>query len=323
MLFCQSYFDRADAAEARDPRARRFALPPRRLDVDAQCARRAVTHGRGRPEEGFMPYDWRGYNEAMILLRAGARLADARRSSRRRGTTGRSTTTGARSTASSTSSFAPLFGHQYSHVWIDFRGIQDAYMRAHGHRLLRELAARDARAARLRDREPAAACAATARPMWGLTRLRRTARRHGHGRRRQRDVPHLRRARRLVHDESRRRHGRARRAAGGSIPFAPEIAIPTLIAMREQLRRPSVRRATDSSTRSTPRFRRRGLTPQAGHVVPGVGWFDSDYLGIDQGPILAMIENHRSGLVWRVMRTNPYIKAGLKRAGFTGGWLDQ
>jgi hypothetical protein len=60
-----------------------------------------------------------------------------------------------------------------------------------------------------------------------------------------------------------------------------------------------------------------------GRVAPGVGWFDGDYLGIDQGPIVAMIENYRSGLVWRVMRTNPYIKTGLKRAGFTGGWLDQ
>ena len=70
-------------------------------------------------------------------------------------------------------------------------------------------------------------------------------------------------------------------------------------------------------------FPRTGLTPQAGTVTPGVAWFDSDYLGIDQGPIIAMIENHRSGLVWRVMRTNPYIRTGLKRAGFTGGWLDQ
>jgi len=34
-----------------------------------------------------------------------------------------------------------------------------------------------------------------------------------------------------------------------------------------------------------------------------------------------MIENYRSQLVWRVMRRNPYIVRGLKRAGFTGGWL--
>ena len=51
------------------------------------------------------------------------------------------------------------------------------------------------------------------------------------------------------------------------------------------------------------------------------GWFDVDYLGIDEGPIIAMIENYRSGLVWRVMRNNPYIVRGLCRAGFTGGWL--
>jgi hypothetical protein len=65
------------------------------------------------------------------------------------------------------------------------------------------------------------------------------------------------------------------------------------------------------------------IKPQHGKIVRGVGWFDTDYLGIDQGPIIAMIENHRSGLVWRVMRTNPHIIRGLKRAGFTGGWLAQ
>ena len=52
------------------------------------------------------------------------------------------------------------------------------------------------------------------------------------------------------------------------------------------------------------------------------GWFDVDYLGIDQGPIIAMIENHRSGLVWETMKKNPHIVQGLKRAGFTGGWLE-
>jgi hypothetical protein len=62
---------------------------------------------------------------------------------------------------------------------------------------------------------------------------------------------------------------------------------------------------------------------QMGRVVVGTGWFDGDYLGIDQGPILAMIENHRSDLVWKTMRKNPYLVKGLRRAGFTGGWLDR
>ncbi len=60
-----------------------------------------------------------------------------------------------------------------------------------------------------------------------------------------------------------------------------------------------------------------------GRIVPGVAWIDGDYLGIDQGPIVAMIENYRSDLVWRTMRRNPYIVRGLRRAGFTGGWLAQ
>jgi len=57
-------------------------------------------------------------------------------------------------------------------------------------------------------------------------------------------------------------------------------------------------------------------------VVPDVGWFDTMHIGIDQGPIIAMIENYRSDFVWKTMRKNPYIRDGLKKAGFTGGWLD-
>ena len=55
--------------------------------------------------------------------------------------------------------------------------------------------------------------------------------------------------------------------------------------------------------------------------MPGVGWVDGDYLGIDQGPILTMIANYRNEFVWEVMKKNPYIRKGLERAGFTGGWL--
>jgi hypothetical protein len=37
--------------------------------------------------------------------------------------------------------------------------------------------------------------------------------------------------------------------------------------------------------------------------------------------VIVMIENYRSGLVWRLMREWPYIRTGLTRAGFDGGWL--
>jgi hypothetical protein len=63
--------------------------------------------------------------------------------------------------------------------------------------------------------------------------------------------------------------------------------------------------------------------PSAGRLVPGFGWVDVDYLGIDQGPIVGMIANHRDALIWRHMRRSPPLVAGLKRAGFKGGWLDR
>jgi len=67
----------------------------------------------------------------------------------------------------------------------------------------------------------------------------------------------------------------------------------------------------------------RGAKPSEGRIVPGMGWADDKQIGIDQGPIVLMIENWRSGFVWNVMRKNPYVRKGLERAGFTGGWLDQ
>jgi hypothetical protein len=72
-----------------------------------------------------------------------------------------------------------------------------------------------------------------------------------------------------------------------------------------------------------PTFRFAGIKLGHGRVVADVGWFDTDYLGIDQGPILAMIQNHQSGLVWRIMRRSPHLVRGLRRAGFSGGWLEE
>jgi hypothetical protein len=51
------------------------------------------------------------------------------------------------------------------------------------------------------------------------------------------------------------------------------------------------------------------------------GWVSDGYHGLDQGPIVLMIENYRSGLLWQLMRDRDYIVRGLRRAGFTGGWL--
>ncbi len=51
------------------------------------------------------------------------------------------------------------------------------------------------------------------------------------------------------------------------------------------------------------------------------GWVSPWHYGLNQGPIVMMIENYRSGMLWRLMRGCPYVVMGLRRAGFKGGWL--
>ena len=49
---------------------------------------------------------------------------------------------------------------------------------------------------------------------------------------------------------------------------------------------------------------------------PGTGWVAESRLAIDQGPIVIGLENHRSGLIWRLVMSRPEIQAGLKALGF-------
>ena len=108
-------------------------------------------------------------------------------------------------------------------------------------------------------------------------------------------------------------------AAGGSVAFAPEICVPTLQTLAARHGAPLYGRygfvdAFNPTLRDS-------ISLQHGRIVPGAGWYDTDMLAIDQGPILAMIENYRTGLVWRMMRANVHVRRGLERAGFSGGWL--
>ena len=70
-----------------------------------------------------------------------------------------------------------------------------------------------------------------------------------------------------------------------------------------------------------PSFTFADAPSKSGSVDPKHGWVATDYLGIDQGPILLQAANHRDDFVWRYMRNVPAIRLGLKRAGFTGAWL--
>ena len=215
--------------------------------------------------------------------------------------------------------FAPLFGHQYSHVWIDYHGIQDAFMREKGIDYF-ENSRRSTYSQRAYAMDNPNQWKDYGANIWGLTA--------GDGpgdtslviNGRRRDFYGY-SARGAAAGEIRDDGTLGPTALGGSIPFAPEIAIPALIAMREKYGDALFN--TYGFLDSINPTWDVNVTPRYGHVVRGIGWVAQDYLGIDQGPIIAMIENFRSQLVWRTMRNNPYIVTGLKRAGFTGGWLER
>jgi len=94
-----------------------------------------------------------------------------------------------------------------------------------------------------------------------------------------------------------------------SLPFAPALALS------------AVRHFFDLYPEWTDIWR---LPSGFNRTAPGAdsrGWVSDGYYGLDQGIVLLMIENYRSGLVWKLLRNTGAIRTGLKRAGFEGGWL--
>jgi hypothetical protein len=271
------------------------------------------------PEAGFLPYDWRGYNEAAVvyLLALGHPTRPVEP-----GAWGAWTKEFRRNWATFYGSqglqFAPLFGHQYSSVWVDFRGIRDAFTRRHGidyYENTRRAAYSQRAYAMLNPRGwdgydsdvwGLTACNGPANVIWEHNGQRTTF--SGYAARGA-DVD------RVFDDGT-----LAPTAAISSIVFSPQIVLPAIQAMYDRYGQ-WIYSKYGFVDAFNPTFELK--TPlRSGHVVPGEGWIDNEYLGIDQGPILLMLENYRTGFVWKVMRSNPHIREGLKRAGFTGGWLE-
>jgi hypothetical protein len=314
-LFCQSYFDGTDPAEV-ELRGLVEDLANRADWAWAATPRPPRISMGWTPEKGFHDYDWKGYNEAMIVYVLA--LGSATHPVGEEAWTAYTSTYRWETFHGQTFlNFAPLFGHQYSHVFLDLEGIRDAYMRKKGIDYFE-----NSRRATLAQRQYA-----TANPgsfsgygpdVWGLTACDGPAdvTLDANGRR----VRFFSYAARGAGAGDVRDDGTlAPAAAAGSLPFTPELSVRALrtIAARwgDELYGPyGFRDAFNPTFTFTAALKH-------GRVVAGKGWFDGDALGIDQGPILAMIENQRSGLVWKTMRRNAVIVRGLTRAGFTGGWL--
>ena len=202
----------------------------------------------------------------------------------------------------------PLFTHQISHVWIDFRGIQDAYMRDKGIDYF-ENTRRATYVQRQYAIENPLKFSGYGEDCWGITAS---------------DGPGPRTVK--VAGIERPFFGYVARgvpygpddgtvapwAVVASLPFAPEIVLPTIDHLVHHLKL-KVGNPYGFKATFNPTYPEKSGRPN--------GWVSPWHYGINQGPIVPMIENYWTGLVWRLMRGCPYIVTGLRRAGFAGGWL--
>jgi hypothetical protein len=234
------------------------------------------------PATGFSGFgQWRGYNEAsiMYIMAMGSPTYPVGADGWEYWTMGYKWQTHYGQTYVN---FPPLFGHQYSHCWIDFRGIADEYMRSHSITYFE-----NSRRATLAQRAYAIAnpggFPGYSDSLWGITAS---------------DVPSGYSARGAPPAEN--DDGTITPTApASSLPFAPEVVLPVLHNMWNTYR---------------PQLWMQYGFRDAFNLK--VNWWDTDVIGIDQGPIIIMIENYRTGAVWRRFMQNPDIQRGLQVAGF-------
>jgi hypothetical protein len=262
-----------------------------------------------QPEDGFLPWCWEGYNESILLhvLALGSPTFPLPEQTYKAFTSsylwqeiyGRELLLNHYS--------GPLFIHQLSHIWIDFRGIQDEFMRDKGidyfENSRRATYTQQAYAMRNPNQ-----FRGYGEYGWGITAS---------------DGPGP--AQLMIDGIERQFFDYEARgvpfgpddgtlapwAAVASLPFAPEIVLPTLQYFNDAYAEMTSEYGFKCSF--NPTFRDGNSNEK--------GWISKGYYGLDQGPVVLMIENYLSELLWNLMKKCPYIANGLRRAGFTGGWL--
>ena len=305
-LTAAAYFNEASDEEA-EIRALATLLYER-IEWDWMLAgSRKLCHG-WKPEGGgnFLKFHWEGYDEALVLylLALGSPTHAI----------------GPESYAAWCESYewisvygidylyaGPLFIHQMSHIWVDFRAIRDAFMRDKGIDYFEN----SRRATQVQQqyaiRNPKG-LAHLGEHCWGITASDGPgpARKSVAGSRRT-FYDYLARGAPFGPDDG----TLAPWAVVASLPFAPEIVLPTVM----NFRRLDVQVANPYGFKASinPMFRK--------SRDDGVGWVSPFHFGINEGPTVLMIENYRSERVWSLMRSSAPIERGLRAAGFTGGWL--
>jgi hypothetical protein len=271
----------------------------------AQNGKATLSQG-WKPECGFLHYGWEGYSEASILYVLA--IASPTHSIPANSYSSWTATYQWENLYGRTFLYAgPLFIHQFSHAWIDFRSIQDRFMREKGSDyfensrqaiyIQREYALRNPHDfRRYNESENCWGLSAGDGPTPGRLRIDGIQRRFfGYT---ARGVPY-------GPDDG----TIAPSATLASIAFAPEMALAAIRHFCEHY--PEVINEYRLPSGFNPTLVRNGSKC----------WISEGYFGLDQGIVVLMIENYRSQLIWKLMRQCPFIGNGLRNADFRGGWL--
>ena len=308
VLTAANYFTGMDAEECE---IRKLAeVLYRRIDWQwALNGAKTISHG-WKPESGFLPFRWdTGYSESLLLYVLA--LGSPTFPIDQQGYTDWISTFELKKIYGMEYLYAgPLFIHQMSHLWLDFREIRDDFNRKTGIDYF-ENSRRATYVHRQYGIENPQGFSHYHEFGWGLTAS------DGPGP----AVKEVGGVRRVFYDYI------ARGAPFGpddgtispwavvaSLPFAPEIVIGTVRHAIERLRLKGL----------SPYGFDASFNPTYPETTKNLhGWVSPWIFGLNQGPIILMIENYQTGLIWKIVRECRYLVEGLRRAGFHGGWLEE
>lgn len=304
MLTAAAYFQADNTAEA-ELRALADMLY-RRVDWRWSQDDSGTIRQGWKPECGYLHYGWEGYSEAIVLYALA--MGSPTHPVSPECYAGWEATYQWENLYNQDFLYAgPLFVHHFSHAWVDLRGIRDAFMRQKRSDYFentRRAVNVQRRYTQLNPNE----FVGYDRNCWGLSAC---------------DGPTDEQPN--INNEPRRLFGYAARGVPygpddgtlsppsvlASVPFAPELALGALRNML--LRYPEIL----TNDRLATSFNASVCDAR------GRPWVSPGHYGLDQGIVFMMIENHRSGSIWRWLRGCAPLVDGLRKAGFAGGWLDQ
>ncbi|ELX09800.1 hypothetical protein UCP028431/DUF2329 [Janthinobacterium sp. HH01] len=305
MLTAAEYFG-GESADEREIRELAHMLY-RRVDWQWMRRRKALLCHGWKPETGFLRWHWEGYDEALILyvLALGSpTFAIGRESYDAWASTYEWKTVHGIDYLYA----GPLFIHQMSHIWLDLRGIRDDFMREHD----LDYFENSRRAVYVQQRyaienplgfpEYGALC-------WGITAS---------------DGPGP--TSRKIDGVQRKFYDYVGRGApygpddgtvapwavAASLPFAPELALPSISYFQGLQLCEANPYGFKASFSTVFHLRESGCRR----------WVSPYHFGINEGPTVIMVENHLNDFPWSLLRRNTCLRNGLRNAGFTGGWLD-